>query len=118
MRCYGGVRCGDWPQCGFLLHQTVYGYNNCPVHVNGYFNYNESYVPHSSFGGVCENVTIYQRAGNISKNCDNNADVNSFCDLYYYYNNGYELSGYAGNNQSLGQYIVGKVDVVTEGVCV
>lgn len=102
----------------FYCNQTVYGYNNCPVHENGYFNYNQSYVPHASYGSVCENVTVYQRAGNISKNCSNTGAVDSFCDLYGYYNNGYELSGYAGNNQSLGQYIVGKINVVSEGTCV
>lgn len=96
----------------FYCNQYVGSYRNCPQHYNGYFNFNESYVPHANFGDVCENATITYRAGNVSKRCSNTADATSGCDLFYYYSNNYELSIYAGNNQNLDQYIVGKGDVL------
>jgi hypothetical protein len=105
----------------YYCNQVLVGYTRCPQRVVGSFNVNHGYVPGSSFGGVCESAYIYQTSDQVSRNCANNAYAtsDSGCpgDLWYWYNNGYTLVGYVGNNQSVGQYISGHVYVETEGSC-
>ena len=71
---------------------------------------------------MCEKATITSQAGDVSRRCSNTGYASSDAggcpgDLWYYYNSGYELSVYAGNNQYVGQYIVGHGLVESEGIC-
>ena len=90
----------------------VYGYNWCGyVLVSSQFNVNHAYVPGASYGGVCEQVTLTNGLVG-SYRCSNTdyatSDV-SGCpgDLGGWYSKGYTMVAYAGNNQGLGQTIVG-----------
>ena len=68
----------------------------------GYFNNNHAYRPGGGSTSVCEHTYIYG-GGTVSRRCAGGY-IQSYCDLYYYYNNGYVLSGHAGNNDGSNTY--------------
>lgn len=95
----------------------VVGYNACPyVLVSSQFNDNHAYVPGAHFGGVCEKVTLTNGLVG-SRRCSNTGYIGSDAtgcpgDLGGWYYKGYTMVAYAGNNQDLGQTIVGHALIV------
>ena len=103
--------CGIW----------VAGYHDCANEsggswINGYLNenwsHNQDYVGYS----VCEHAYIAGTGTTVSNHCEIN-NAYSFCDLYYYYKHGYELSAHAVNNQQFSELIWGHARVVEERTC-
>lgn len=88
--------------------------------VNGYFNYNWAHAQNSLEGGtgkpVCEHTYIYGTGTTVSNHCES-PSAYSFCDLYWYYKNGYELSGHAVNDMAFSELIWGHTNIVTENQC-
>jgi len=65
---------------------------------NGYFSANQADVYEGSGGfNVCEHTYIAGTGDTVSDRCGPMPE-DSGCDLDWYYANGYELSGHAGNN--------------------
>ena len=121
------ARAADRP---YYCQTEVFGYTDCADYgtcnsgycYNGFFNVNHAYVPGAHYGGVCEHTYIYGTGYTVSRRCSNTdfatSDYGCSGDLWNYYNAGYILSGHAGNNQYLGQYIVGHAYIEKEGTCV
>ncbi len=100
----------------YYCDEYIFGYNACSYHGNGIFSQNHAYVPGARYGGVCERATIRYHANNISRNCTNTGLASAGCDIQYYYGN--QISAYAGNNQQLGQEIVGHAYIQSDLYCV
>jgi hypothetical protein len=88
--------------------------------VNGYFNENWAHAQYSLEGGsgipVCEHTYIAGTGTTVSNHCEG-ANAYSFCDLYYYYKHGYELSAHAVNDFAFEELVWGHARVVKEAIC-
>lgn len=83
---------------------------NPPIGQNtwvGIFNNNHVYRPGGASTSVCEHTYVYG-GGTISRRCANSY-IQSYCDVYFYYNNGYTLDAHAGNNASMVEQVEGHV---------
>lgn len=88
--------------------------------VNGYLNENWVHAQNSVEGGsgktVCEHTYIEGTGTTVSNRCEAKTAY-SFCDLYYYYNEGYKLSAHAVNDWAFEELIWGHARVVEEHIC-
>lgn len=86
---------------------------------NGYFNENWAHAQYSFQGEngvpVCERTYIVG-GSQVSYRCEP-ANAYSACDLYYYYQHGYELSAQVINDWGFEELDWGHARVVTEHSC-